>query len=81
MRFRIEIVRRASIADPEGAAVLRALLDLGYGEVGSVRFGKSVEVEMDGDDEATARARLEEMCRRLLANPVMEDFDITQVDG
>ena len=56
-------------------------MDLGYGEVGSVRFGKSVEVEMDGDDEATARARLEEMCRRLLANPVMEDFDITQVDG
>ena len=76
MRFVVTIQRRGGIADPEGVATLRALRDLGYGEVDEVHFGRTVVVEVEGDDPVAAQGRVVEMCQRLLANPVIEDFRV-----
>ena len=76
MRFLVSISRRDGLADPEGATTARALRDLGYDEVGDVHFGRTILVEVSGDDVDAARSRIDEMCRRLLANPVIEDFTI-----
>ncbi len=73
---RIEIRHRPGILDPQGGVIERALPALGYGNVADVRVGKSVRLVVAADDAEAARAQVEEMCRRLLANPVIEDFSI-----
>lgn len=70
------INRRSEIADPEGATVQRALREMGYTETRSVRMDRVIHMEVDGDDPDTVRSRVEAMCRRLLANPVLEDFEV-----
>ena len=67
---------RATLLDPQGQAVEHALRALGFGEVGQVRMGKHVVLEVNAAtrDEALTRARA--MCDRLLANPVTEDYDV-----
>jgi phosphoribosylformylglycinamidine synthase PurS subunit len=71
---RIEIRHRPGILDPQGGVIERALPALGYGTVAEVRVGKSIRLVLAADDARAARAQVEEMCRRLLANPVIEDF-------
>ncbi|MGH9035475.1 MAG: phosphoribosylformylglycinamidine synthase subunit PurS [Acidimicrobiia bacterium] len=71
---RIEVGHRPGILDPQGGVIERALPALGYANVSQVRVGKSIRLRVDADDEGTARAQVEEMCARLLANPVIEDF-------
>jgi phosphoribosylformylglycinamidine synthase subunit PurS len=73
---RIEVGHRPGILDPQGGVIERALPALGYGNVSHVRVGKSIRLSVDAPDEASARAQVEEMCRKLLANPVIEDFVI-----
>jgi phosphoribosylformylglycinamidine synthase len=73
---RIEVGHRPGILDPQGGVIERALPALGYANVNHVRVGKSIRLAIDATDEASARAQVEEMCRRLLANPVIEDFTI-----
>ena len=80
MKFRIQITRRDGIADPEGATTARALRELGYTEVSGVRFGRDIIVDVDGDDEKESGKRLVEMCERLLANPVIEDYTVERVE-
>jgi len=76
MRVTITIDRRPEIADPEGTTVLRALHELGFTETLSVRMDRVIHMDVDGDDTARVKMRVEEMCRRLLANPVLEDFTV-----
>ncbi|HUO45549.1 MAG TPA: phosphoribosylformylglycinamidine synthase subunit PurS [Acidimicrobiia bacterium] len=76
MKVRVEIVRRAEIADPEGVTVVRALHDLGFKEVQRARFDRVITLEVDGVTTEAVQSRVEEMCRRLLANPVLEDFRV-----
>ena len=64
------------VNDPQGLAVLDALRHLGYNNVGAVRVGKVIDLELDAPDAEAARAQAEEMARRLLANPVIEQFDL-----
>lgn len=80
MRARIQITLRPSILDPQGKAVAHAVGSLGINGVASVRMGKYVEVTFDGVSAGEARQATEEMCRKLLANPVMEDFRYTLED-
>jgi len=70
---------KEGVLDPQGKAVAGALHELGYAEVGEVRIGRVIELEMEGGNGA--RERLEGMCRRLLANPVMEEFRIELTDA
>jgi phosphoribosylformylglycinamidine synthase subunit PurS len=72
----VAITRRPEIADPEGATVKKALADLGYNEVSTVRFDRSITLEIEGDDANHARERAMEMCNRLLVNPVLEDYTV-----
>ncbi len=71
---RIHVTLRPSILDPQGKAVSQAIGTLGIAGVSTVRMGKYVEVTFEGNDVAAARAATEEICRKLLANPVMEDY-------
>jgi phosphoribosylformylglycinamidine synthase subunit PurS len=76
MRVTVTIDRRPEIADPEGTTVRRALQDLGFTEATSVRMDRVIHLDVDGDDPDLVKGRVEEMCRQLLANPVLEDFSI-----
>lgn len=76
MKVTVTVTRRADIADPQGATVTRALHDLGYNDVEHVRVDKTITLEVSSDDPAAVEAQVKAMCERLLANPVMEDFDI-----
>src|SRR5207248_11454772 len=73
---RIEVGHRPGILDPQGGVIERALPALGYGNVSHVRVGKSIRLVVEAADEGAARAEVEEMCRKLLANPVIEDYTI-----
>jgi phosphoribosylformylglycinamidine synthase subunit PurS len=64
---------KAGILDVQGAAVQRALVGLGFGDVRDLRVGKLIEVEVDAGTAAAARQRVDEMCRKLLANTILED--------
>jgi phosphoribosylformylglycinamidine synthase PurS subunit len=75
VRARVLIRPKAGILDPQGAAVERALPALGFGGVGNVHVGRLVE--LDVDDEAQLRP----MCERLLANPLVEDYEVQLLDG
>ena len=77
-RFHLEIrvVPRAGLLDPPGKAIHHALQSLGYAGVQEVRVGKAIFVQLEADSESGARAKAEEMCRKLLANPVTEDFEV-----
>ena len=80
-RFRvaIQVVPRRGLLDPQGKAVADALHTLGFGGVTSVHVGRHLVLEVEAGDEALARKQSREMCERLLANPVTEDFEIAAV--
>ncbi len=71
---RVYVTLRPVVNDPPGLAIRGGLHQLGFAEVESVRAGKFIQVRLDADDEAGARSRVDEMCRKLLANPVIEDY-------
>jgi phosphoribosylformylglycinamidine synthase len=77
MKVTVEITRRPEIADPQGSTIQRALHDLGHNEVMSVRVDRVIHLEVEGDDRAAVKAKVEEMCRQVLASPVLEDFAVT----
>ena len=72
----VEVSPRAEIADPAGSTIERALAALGFAGVHRVRVGKAIRMELDAADAADASALSEQMCERLLANPVIEDARI-----
>jgi phosphoribosylformylglycinamidine synthase len=72
----VRVTLRNSILDPQGKASRHALNNLGLQEVDKVRIGKLIELEVNADSEDQARSITETACKQLLANPVMEDFEI-----
>ena len=81
MRVRVLIRPKEGILDPQGQAVERALPALGYDGVENVRVGRLIELDVAGD-ERTISARVEEMCERLLANPLIESYEVQEIgDG
>jgi phosphoribosylformylglycinamidine synthase PurS subunit len=79
-RLAIHIVPRRGILDPQGKAVSDALHSLGFNEVGDVRVGRYLVVEINAASADAARAAAKAMCEKLLANPVTEDFEIAAVE-
>jgi phosphoribosylformylglycinamidine synthase subunit PurS len=77
----VEVSLRPGIADPQGATVERALPALGFDGVHGVRVGKAVRFAIEASDEAAARGTVEELCKRFLSNPVIEDtrIEVSQV--
>lgn len=80
MRALVTINRRAEIADPEGVTIERALVDLGFSEVESVRVNRTIELQLQAGDPERAVEDVRAMCEKLLANPVLEDFEIEIVE-
>jgi phosphoribosylformylglycinamidine synthase len=76
MKARVHVSLKAGVLDPQGKAIGNALKGLGFDGVGEVRQGKLIELDLAETDVAVARARVEEMCRQLLANPVIENYAI-----
>jgi phosphoribosylformylglycinamidine synthase subunit PurS len=73
----VEVSLRNGIADPQGATIERALPALGFDDVHGVHVGKAFRFTMDAPDEPAARGKVEELCKRFLTNPVIEDAAIT----
>jgi phosphoribosylformylglycinamidine synthase PurS subunit len=73
----VEVRLRPGIADPQGATIERALPALGFEGIGSVSSGKAFRLVVEAADEAAARERVEDLCRRFLTNPVIEDAFVT----
>lgn len=82
-RFRVavHVVPRRGLLDPQGKAVADALHTLGFRDVAAVHVGRHLVLELDARDADGARAATREMCERLLANPVTEDFHIADVSA
>ena len=81
MKLRVLVRLRPGIMDVQGAAVQRALVGLGFGDLRDLRVGKVIEVDIDASSPTAAQARVDEMCRKLLANPVLEDYTIETVEA
>lgn len=80
MKATVTVMLKAGVLDPQGKAIGHALHALGFGGVGEVRAGKIFEVELAETDPERARAAVEEMARKLLANTVIESYRVS-VDG
>jgi phosphoribosylformylglycinamidine synthase subunit PurS len=76
MRVTVDITRRPEISDPQGTTIQRALHDLGHNEVMSVRVDRVIHLEVSGEDPELVRGQVTEMCRKVLTNPVLEDFSV-----
>jgi phosphoribosylformylglycinamidine synthase len=74
MRVKIFVSLKRGVLDPQGKAIERSLHSLGYGEARDVRMGKYIELGVDADSRESAEARIRQMCDKLLANPVIEDY-------
>jgi len=76
VKVRVLVRLKPGILDVQGAAVKRALGGLGFPDVADLRVGKVIELDVDAVNAAAARARVDEMCQKLLANPILEDYAI-----
>ncbi|MEO7984906.1 MAG: phosphoribosylformylglycinamidine synthase subunit PurS [Gemmatimonadales bacterium] len=73
-RVHVRVMPRAGLLDPQGQAVEHALSALGFGEAGGVRIGRAIELEVSTPTRGEAETRVRQMCEKLLANPVTEDY-------
>jgi phosphoribosylformylglycinamidine synthase subunit PurS len=76
VKVRVLVRLKPGILDVQGAAVKRALAGLGFNDVADLRVGKMIEVEVEASTPAEARSRADQMCRKLLANPILEEYTI-----
>jgi phosphoribosylformylglycinamidine synthase len=76
MKARVHVTLKTGVLDPQGEAIRHALGALGFDGVNGVRQGKVIEIDLDGTDKAKAEAHVKEMCEKLLANTVIENYAI-----
>ena len=76
MLARIHITLKKDVLDPQGKVIANSLSNLGFEGIQSVRQGKYIEIMLDGDDKNSATSKLNEMCEKLLANLVIEDYSV-----
>ena len=76
MKARIKIMLKNGVLDQQGAAIKQALNNIGFESVTGVRQGKVIELEVDGSNKSEVRSEIESMCNKMLANTVIENFEI-----
>tara|TARA_B100000575_G_scaffold284705_1_gene279101 strand:+ start:915 stop:1163 length:249 start_codon:yes stop_codon:yes gene_type:complete len=81
MQVIVNISLKEGVLDPQGQAISRSLNDLGYQEVGEIQVGKRIVLEVDEPDKIRLHQRVAKMCETLLANTVIEDYNIDIPDG
>jgi phosphoribosylformylglycinamidine synthase len=72
----VKITLKKTVADPQGLTVKHALESLGFGGIGMVRMGKFITLRLEAREQAQAEAEAKEMCQKLLANPIIEDYTV-----
>lgn len=79
MKFtaQINVMPNKNLLDPQGKAVTMSMKNLSLSEIENVRIGKHITLEIEAADEASAKAKVNEACSKLLANPIMESFEFT----
>jgi phosphoribosylformylglycinamidine synthase subunit PurS len=80
MKARVHITLKSGVLDPQGRAIAHALGSLGFGGVNDVRQGKYIEIDLKEADKAKAKHAVDQMCAKLLANTVIENYAIDLVD-
>ena len=76
MKVKVIVTLKDGVLDPQGKAIQQTLNGMGYSEVKEVRQGKYFDIEVNTNDEKNAKVKVEEMCKKLLANLVIEDYKI-----
>jgi len=76
-KIKVEVKLKSAVLDPQGKTVLTALKNLGYNQVIDTRIGKLIELKLIESNKDLAREKAEEMCIKLLSNPVIEEYSIT----
>ena len=76
MKARIKIMLKNGVLDPQGDAIKHALNNIGFESVTGVRQGKVIELDIEGSDKSHVRSQIENMCNKMLANTVIENFEI-----
>ena len=79
-RLEVRVKPRPGLLDPQGKAIHHSLNSLGWEGVNDVKVGKAIYIDMDADSADAALSKVEVMCRKLLANPVTEDFEVSVID-
>jgi phosphoribosylformylglycinamidine synthase len=80
MEFKINISLKSGVLDPEGKAIENALIRKGYKEVKNVKVGRLITLNIEGNDKISAYERVSQMCEDMLANNVIENFEIVSSD-
>ena len=75
MKAKIKVMLKKSILDPQGKAVLHAIEEMNVGNFSDVRIGKYIEVNINNSDLESAKSEIDEICNKLLSNPVMENYE------
>jgi len=78
MRFKVIVTLKKSVLDPQGTVIQQTLNGMGFNNVSDVRQGKFFEIDIDEKDQKKAEEKVEDMCKKLLANLVIEDYKIIE---
>mgnify|MGYP001173554212 FL=1 len=79
MKLSVTITLKKDVLDPQGKVILQTLQNMGMNSVKNLRQGKFIEIEINEDDEKLAIAKVEEMCKKLLVNLIIEDYQIKKI--
>ena len=79
MKVRVHVMPKDGLLDPQGEAINKALINMGFAEVKKVRQGKIIELELEEADKIVIKNRVEDMCQKLLANSVIESFHVEDI--
>ena len=79
MKFSIKVTLKKDVLDPQGKVVQQTLQNMGMETLKSLRQGKYFEIEIDENSEEKAKSKIEDMCKKLLVNLIIEDFEISKV--
>ena len=79
MKFSVTVTLKKDVLDPQGKVVLNTLKDIGMGDLKNIRQGKYFEIDIDEEDKETAEEKVEEMCKKLLVNLIIEDYKINKL--
>ncbi len=79
MKFSVTVTLKKDVLDPQGKVVQNTLVDMGMSSLKSIRQGKHFEIEINETDQSTAEKKINEMCKKLLVNLIIEDYNINKI--
>ena len=79
MKFSVKVTLKKDVLDPQGKVVHQTLQNMGMNTIKNLRQGKYFEIELEEEDELKAKNKIEDMCKKLLVNLIIEDFEITKI--